>query len=195
MEKNNKNNTGKNNSGHYNFGDYNSGDRNSGNCNSGDSNTGDHNSGHCNSGHFNSGNFNFGNSNTGSYNSGNSNSGNFNSSKFGYRNFFCTENKYFLFDKEVTQETIKKLNKIYPYRWFNLEDKTYHEIWKNCPEETLNYLKSLPEFQTKEAVEKFKTITGIDLKSEPKITTSKTEIIKNALSKLTNEEKKALGLI
>jgi hypothetical protein len=63
----------------------------------------------------------------------------------------------------VTEETIKKLNKIYPYEWFNLENKTYHEAWKDCPEETLNYLKSLPEFQTEEAIEKFKTITGINL--------------------------------
>ena len=151
-------NLGKNNSGFNNTGNDNSGHFNSGNDNSGDFNSGYRNSGYKNSGNDNSGNFNSGN-----FNSGHFNSGNYNSSENGYQNYFCTESKYFLFDIEVSRETINKLSKIYSYDWFDLKNKSYYDAWKECPEKTLKYLKSLPEFQTLEAIEKFKIITNIDL--------------------------------
>ena len=135
---------------------------NSGHCNSGNRNSGDY-----NSGDYNSGNYNNGNHNSGDYNNGDYNSGNFNSGD-GYRNYFCTKTRYFLFDTEVSENTNQKVDLIFRemYSWFNLEDKTYKEAWKSCPKETLSQLAKLPEFQTKSARKKFKEITGLAL---PKI--------------------------
>ena len=169
-------NSGDRNSGNYNSGSSNSGNYNSGNNNSGYSNSGNRNSGHYNSGHWNSGSrnsgdrnsgnrnsghYNFGNWNSGHYNSGHCNSGNGNSG-YGYRNYFCKETKYFLFDLEVTEESIDRINKI-PMFWFDLKNKSYKEAWAECPEEILNEFRQLPELQTQEAKEIFKDITGLKL--------------------------------
>ena len=167
----NKTNSGNSNSGYRNSGDRNSGNsnsgyRNSGDWNSGYSNSGDWNSGYSNSGDRNSGNRNSGNSNSGDrnwgdWNSGNSNSGDWNSGN-GYRNYFCTETKYFLFDTEVTKETIEQIRYI-DMSWFSVIDCTYHEAWAKCPENVIDKFRSIPEFQTNEAKLKFKEITGLDL--------------------------------
>jgi hypothetical protein len=159
-------NSGDKNSGNYNSGNYNSGNCNSGNYNSGNYNSGSYNSGYYNSGSYNSGDYNSGynnsgNNNSGNYNSGYKNSGNYNSG-YGYQNYFCTETKYFLFDIEVPKDTIKQASNL-DMSWFSLEEKSYKEAWKSCPKEILKYLKSLPEFQTGEAKQKFKEITGLDL--------------------------------
>jgi len=83
----------------------------------------------------------------------------------GYINYFCTQTKHFLFDIEVTKETIKKFNHIYFYSWFDLKNKTYHKAWSECPEETLKQFAAISEFQTTEARSKFKEITGLVLPS------------------------------
>lgn len=134
-----------------NSGDYNSKDRNSGNRNSGILNSGNRNSGNRNSGDYNSGYY-----NSGYYNSGNHNSGN------GYRNFFCTKTKYFLFDIEVKSIPIQILD--LNMDWFSLDqNQSYKESWSKCPENILNILKSIPEFKIPENQEKFFEITGIRL--------------------------------
>ncbi len=162
----NKSNSGDYNSGDYNSGDYNSGyrnsgDRNSGYRNSGYRNSGNHNSGNHNSGYRNSGDRNSGDCNSGDCNSGNHNSGDYNSGD-GYRNYFCTQTKYFLFDIEVEKETIDKTAKI-DISWFTLENKTYKQAWDSCPNEVLDQFRNIPEFQTKKAKEKFLKITGLIL--------------------------------
>jgi hypothetical protein len=149
-------NSGNWNSGNWNSGNMNSGDSNSGNWNSGNWNSGDMNSGDWNSGDWNSGNGNSGNRNSGDWNSGNGNSGN------GYRNYFCTKTRFFLFDIEVTENTIDKF-KYVDMSWFNLKDKTYKEAWKECPKDLLNFFASIKQFRTKEARKKFKQITGLEL--------------------------------
>ena len=141
----------KSNSGDFNSGDFNSGYRNSGYSNSGYSNSGDSNSGDFNSGNRNSGNYNSGYRNSGHYNSGN-----------GYRNYFCEETKYFLFDIEVPRSIIEMFNGI-DMSWFSLENKTYQKAWKECPESVLAEFRAIQEFQTEEAKEKFKRITGLVL--------------------------------
>jgi hypothetical protein len=160
-------NSGDFNSGDYNSGYRNSGDRNSGYYNSGDRNSGDYNSGDYNSGYRNSGNYNSGDYNSGNYNSGDYNSGNYNSGDYnsgnGYLNYFCTQTRYFLFDLEVSRETIEQFTKIPIYEWFSLENKTYYEAWKECPDKHLEMFAKIAEFQTAEAREKFKEITGRDL--------------------------------
>ena len=160
------NNSGDCNSGHGNSGDKNSGHYNSGHNNSGNSNSGNRNSGHNNSGYYNSGGGNSGHGNSGNNNSWNNNSGNNNSgnnnSGGGYRNHFCEETKFFLFDIEVSEGIIAKVNYI-DMSWFSLENKTYHEAWKECPESVLEEFSRIAEFQTKEAKEKFKRITGLSI--------------------------------
>ena len=104
-----------------------------------------------NSGDFNSGDFNSGYRNSGHYNSGN-----------GYRNYFCEETKYFLFDIEVPRSIIEMFNGI-DMSWFSLENKTYQKAWKECPESVLAEFRAIQEFQTEEAKEKFKRITGLVL--------------------------------
>jgi len=159
-------NSGYRNSGNYNSGDYNSGNWNSGNDNSGNGNSGHRNSGHYNSGHRNSGNWNSGNRNSGNYNSGDYNSGNWNSgicnSGNGYINFFCTEQKFILFDEKVEEEVIDKIRRI-PMDWLYLKGKSYYEAWANCPKEILSQFSQIPEFQTPEARAKFEEITGLEL--------------------------------
>ena len=161
-----KSNSGNYNSGDYNSGNYNSGNRNSGYRNSGDRNSGYHNSGYHNSGNYNSGNRNSGSYNSGSYNSGYSNSGDSNSgdsnSGNGYINHFCNTTKYFLFNIEVSKEVITKVNYI-DMTWFSLENKSYHEAWKECPESVLEQFTKITEFQTKEAKAIFKEITGLSI--------------------------------
>jgi len=149
-------NSGNRNSGNYNSGYYNSGNRNSGKYNSGDCNSGSYNSGSYNSGHKNSGDCNSGFYNSGHNNSGHNNSGN------GYRNHFCEETKFFLFDIEVHKEVIDKVSYI-NMAWFSLKGKTYKEAWKECPESVLEEFSRIAEFQTKEAKEKFKRITGLSI--------------------------------
>ncbi len=149
-------NSGRRNSGRRNSGNYNPGNNNSGNYNPGNSNSGDYNSGNCNSGDCNSGDCNSGDYNSGNYNSGNYNSGNYNSGN-GYKNFFCTKERFFIFDIEV--ESIPKELKNLNMSWFNLKNKTYKEAWKNCPENILNIIKTIPNFNK----EKFFEITGIKI--------------------------------
>lgn len=109
------------------------GDFNSGNSNSGVCNSGDYNSGHCNSGDFNSGN--------------------------GYINYFCTKQRYFLFDAEV--ESIPPAIKNMDMSWFNLDGKTYQEAWQACPHELRETLKNLKEINDNK--EKFIEIAGLNL--------------------------------
>ena len=151
----------KSNSGDFNSGDFNSGGVNSGDFNSGYRNSGYSNSGYSNSGDSNSGDFNSGNRNSGNYNSGYRNSGHYNSGN-GYRNYFCEETKYFLFDIEVPRSIIEMFNGI-DMSWFSLENKTYQKAWKECPESVLAEFRAIQEFQTEEAKEKFKRITGLVL--------------------------------
>ena len=47
--------------------------------------------------------------------------------------------------------------------WFSLENKTYQKAWKECPESVLAEFRAIQEFQTEEAKEKFKRITGLVL--------------------------------
>ena len=111
----------------------------------------------------NSGNRNSGNWNSGDGNSGNGNSGYWNSGD-GYRNYFCTQTKYFLFDKEIS-EIPQKLFEI-NFSWFELkkeENFNYKKAWSRCPKEVLDIYKSIPEFQTKEAKNKFFEITGLKI--------------------------------
>ena len=173
---------GRYNSGDYNSGRYNSGDCNSGNCNSGNYNSGDRNSGNCNSGYYNSGHCNFGDYNSGDHNSGHYNSGDYNSGDFnsgdfnsgahnsghynsgdGYRNFFCTKTRYFLFDTEVPRQVIDKVMRIDMMSWFSLDGRTYKEAWAECPADILDAFREIPEFQTDTAKRKFKEITGLSL--------------------------------
>jgi len=154
-------NSGYSNSGYSNSGGFNSGNFNSGYSNSGYSNSGDFNSGYRNSGHSNSGDFNSGDFNSGDFNSGYRNSGHYNSGN-GYRNYFCEETKYFLFDIEVPRSIIEMFNGI-DMSWFSLENKTYQKAWKECPESVLAEFRAIQEFQTEEAKEKFKRITGLVL--------------------------------
>lgn len=162
-------NSGKVNSGNYNSGDRNSGKMNSGYWNSGDENSGDGNSGNKNSGYKNSGNknsgyWNSGNGNSGDGNSGNCNSGDRNSGDFnsgnGYRNYFCTQKKYFLFDKECSEEDVEVLNNL-DMSWFDLNDKTYKKAWKSCPESVLKKIQKLKNFNS----DRFYEITGIKVKT------------------------------
>jgi len=159
-------NSGNRNSGDRNSGYYNSGYYNSGNLNSGNLNSGNFNSGYCNSGYRNSGNRNSGNFNSGNFNSGNFNSGN------GYINFFCTKKRYFLFDIEINEipEKLKNLD----MSWFifdnnnnnnnnNNNKDNYIKTWGKCPNNILNILRKIPEFQIEENKIKFKEITGLDL--------------------------------
>ena len=76
----------------------------------------------------------------------------------GYKNNFCTETKYFLFDIECTEE---EANKIYnlDMDWFDLTDKTYKEAWKKCPESVFKEIKKLKNFNK----DKFKEITGLSI--------------------------------
>jgi hypothetical protein len=156
-------NSGDWNSGDWNSGDKNSGDRNSGDWNSGDWNTGNGNSGDWNSGHWNSGNGNTGNGNSGDknsghWNSGHCNSGDKNSGDFnscnGYRNFFCTQTRYFLFDIECTEEEAMEA-RFLDTSWFDLTNG-YKEAWRKCPEEVLDQIKKLKNFNA----DKFFEITG-----------------------------------
>jgi len=163
-------NSGDNNSGYKNSGYKNSGYKNSGNYNSGDKNSGYKNSGYKNSGYKNSGNYNSGDNNSGYKNSGNNNSGDYNSGNYnsgdGYRDFFCTKTKYFLFDVEVKKETIDKFNNIDMYSWFELNESSidgYKKAWEKCPENVLDELKKIPQFKLKKNKAKFKEITGINL--------------------------------
>ena len=142
-------------------GNMNSGYRNSGNMNSGDRNSGNMNSGYRNSGNMNSGYRNSGDMNSGNMNSGDMNSGNMNSGD-GYRNYFCTETKYFLFDTEVSKETIDNVQAI-SMGWFSLDNRTYFEAWVACPEEVLSQFAQLTEFQTVSGRQKFTEITGLVL--------------------------------
>ncbi len=145
-----------------NSGGMNSGDMNSGGRNSGGRNSGYRNSGYRNSGDMNSGDRNSGDRNSGGMNSGDMNSGDMNSGD-GYRNYFCTKTKYFLFDIEVKEKTIEKVNNIDMY-WFELEEQGtdgYKKAWSECPKEVLDEFRSIPQFKKNKA--KFKEITGLDL--------------------------------
>ena len=131
--------------------------------NSGNMNSGNRNSGDWNSGDMNSGNMNSGDMNSGDWNSGDWNSGNFNSSN-GYKNYFCTNTKYFLFDIEVKE--IPKDIKYLDMDWFELEEKGvegYKKAWSKCPEDVLKKLKSIPEFKLAKNKKKFLDITGIKI--------------------------------
>ncbi len=157
-------NSGNWNSGHYNSGNRNSGNQNSGHYNSRDYNSGNRNSGNQNSGHYNSGdgnsgNWNSGDRNSGNWNSGNHNSGNWNSGD-GYKNFCCSDRKWFLFNIEVSEQESNQFLQI-NMSWFSLTDKTYQEAWSLCPPEILEELKRLPILQTKKGQENFKLVTGL----------------------------------
>lgn len=132
----------------------NSGDMNSGNRNLGNWNSGDMNSGNWNSGYMNSGDWNSGDWNSGDMNSGDWNSGNFNSSN-GYRNYFCTQTRYFLFDIECSEEEVRQVKQL-DMSWFDLSNG-YKEAWQKCPKKVLNGIKKLKNFNA----EKFFDITGI----------------------------------
>lgn len=153
---------------------------NSGNCNSGYYNSGYCNSGNCNSGSSNSGYCNSGNCNTGNYNSGSYNTG-----------FFCENTPtVILFDKDtgLSREDI-----CIPYinlpltEWIPIAEmssklvnehpeaktvggvlikRTYHEAWavawSKASEELKQQFKDLPNF----CPDKFKRITGIDVRNK-----------------------------
>jgi hypothetical protein len=155
-------NSGNGNSGNGNSGDRNSGDRNSGDGNSGNGNSGDRNSGNGNSGDGNSGNGNSGYGNSGDGNSGDGNSGDFNGGD-GYLNYFCTETRFFLFDKEVDKSKIDLLNAL-DFSFFKLSEaglKGYKKAWARIPDETLKKLKRILNIKTKEQKKKFFEITGL----------------------------------
>ena len=107
------------------------------------------------------------NSNSGNWNPGNFNSGDYNSGN-GYRNFFCTDQKWFLFGEEVSEDVIEKIYQI-SMDWFSLEDKGYKEAWTDCPDEVLEEFSKIPEFQTEEARKQFFEITGRCLPSKEEI--------------------------
>jgi hypothetical protein len=179
-------NSGSSNSGSSNSGDYNSGNHNLGNYNSGYCNSGDYNLGNCNSGEYNSGSSNSGScnsgsSNSGDYNSGDRNSGNCNSGTV--TGSFCTEKKYFLFDKTCSEQEFatskiyfdfsvskfiyeknmteeeKKDNPTYLTIGGYLKKLDYKEAWKTVPQAKLDKIKGLKNYDP--AV--FKSISGLDL--------------------------------
>jgi hypothetical protein len=154
-------NSGNYNSGNYNSGDYNSGDCNSGDCNSGNCNSGYRNSGNYNSGDRNSGYYNSGNRNSGNRNSGDCNSGYYNSGN-GYRNYFCTKTRFFLFDLEVDEGVVEKVKDILQLKNFDLSDG-YKAAWAKIPKKMIDRLFDIPEFQTDEAKRKFTEITGLEV--------------------------------
>jgi hypothetical protein len=48
--------------------------------------------------------------------------------------------------------------------WFSLEGGvSYKQAWSKCPDEVLEVLRSIPEFNLPENKAKFKSITGLDL--------------------------------
>ena len=93
--------------------------------------------------------------NSGDGNSGSENSGNWNSGN-GYRNYFCTDSRFFLFDVECTKEEAQQAQYI-DMSWLDLTNKTYKEAWKQCPQGVLKKIKQLKNFNS----EKFFEITGI----------------------------------
>jgi len=167
-------NSGDGNSGHWNSGHWNSGDWNSGHGNSGHGNSWDRNSGDGNSGHGNSG-----HRNSGDWNSGHWNSGMFNSNEPFLRMF----NKETILKKsefDCSKININlKINEWVPEKKMNDEEKKsnpkffvtkgylktidYKEAWKiawkDTTEETKNFIKNLPNFDSVI----FYDIAGIDL--------------------------------
>ena len=135
------NNVGKGNAGNWNTGDFNTGDFNSGHKNAGRSNAGCMNSGHWNNGHCNSGD--------------------------GFKSSFCTESKYFLFNKECTKVEHDKILDKELWRWFRLTEwvdgklktYTYKQAWRKCPIDKLDEIKKLANFDK----DVFKEITGIEV--------------------------------
>lgn len=102
----------------------------------GNYNSGDRNSGHCNAGYHNSGDYNAGD---------------------GYKNFFCTKTRYFLFDIECTEKEAFK-SRTLDMSWFDLSEG-YKEAWKKCPKEVLKEIKELKNFNK----DKFKEISGLSI--------------------------------
>jgi hypothetical protein len=185
-------NSGNWNSGNRNSGHRNSGDRNSGDRNSGDRNSGNWNSGNWNSGNWNSGNWNSGNWNSGDRNSGDSNSGYRNAGAF----CLDSNPKLVLFDKltninvrdwensEAVQTMADLLEtaiwvysenmsdddkKKYPTHETTggyLKVKTMYEawadMWGNLSAKKRKLFTDLENFDA----DKFKVITGIDVKKE-----------------------------
>ena len=167
-------NSGDKNSGDKNSGDRNSGDRNSGDKNSGDRNSGDRNSGDGNSGYRNSGDGNSGYRNNGDGNSGDGNSGDGNSGCI--IGHFSSKKMFFLFNKPCTETEAAKVYGLNLWRYFNLnkwiskctmsakEKKdnptykitggylktlSYKEAWANVPQEIIDKIKKLKNFDEK----------------------------------------------
>ena len=147
-------------------------------------NSGDWNSGNMNSGNRNSGDMNSGNMNSGDMNSGNRNSGYMNSGAL--FNSLCSKKMFFLFNKPCTEKEYMKLYDI-NMSWFVLTEwiywinmtaeekdkhpqanitggylKTYDykEAWSKCPQEVIEKIRKLKNFDARV----FKEITGIDIK-------------------------------
>ena len=187
-------NNGHRNNGYQNNGHQNNGDKNNGNQNNGNQNNGHQNNGHQNNGNQNNGDRNNGNQNNGDRNNGNQNNGDRNNGNQnngvanacgGVRNSFCTEDKFFLFNKPCTEAEHQAAYNL-PYFDFNIsefiyeekmttEEKEKHpeykvtsgfvrvmdykECWKYAPK---NYLEAVKKLANFDAVV-FETITGLKI--------------------------------
>lgn len=158
---------------------------NIGNDNSGYSNTGNYNSGGFNSGHYNTGNYNSGNYNTGDFNSGDYSSGVFNTKEH-YIYMFDKPTDWTYVDWEVSKaRTI--LSRIKTTEWIEYNNMTEEEkktmpkaeltngylknydfktacknLWERLNEKEKEVIAQLPNFDK----DKFKSITGIDIKED-----------------------------
>ena len=188
-------NTGNYNTGYCNTGNYNSGGYNTGNYNTGNYNTGDYNSGYFNSGYFNTGNYNSGYCNTGNCNSGDYNSGDYNSCDYSSGAFNTKQHCIYMFDKPTDwtcidwkySEARTILSRIKTTEWIEYNNMTEEEkkimseakltngylkkydfktacknLWKKLNEEEKEIITQLPNFDK----DKFKLITGIDIKED-----------------------------
>ena len=72
---------------------------------------------------------------------------------------FVKRKNIFLFDIEI--EKIPDKIKYLDMNWFDLKDKPYKDAWKECPQEIISTLKSIPEIIKNK--DKFYRITGIKI--------------------------------
>lgn len=189
-----KENTGYMNTGDRNIGDWNTGCRNTGYRNTGDSNTGNWNTGYQNTGSLNTGDRNIGSRNTGNWNTGDWNTGSFNKCNYSTGFFNTEERECYIFDSPSGMTTSEFYGSKYytalnssPFRlteWIEYseeekrEDKakeltggylkkySFHEAcanwWRKMAQRDKRTITEIPNF----APDKFKMITGIDVRAE-----------------------------
>ena len=189
-----KENTGYMNTGGRNTGDLNTGDLNTGGRNTGDLNTGYWNTGDRNTGDLNTGNRNIGVRNTGNWNTGDWNTGGFNKCNYSTGFFNTEERECYIFDSPSGMTTSEFYGSKY-YRALNsslflltewieyseeekkgdkgeeliggyLKKYSFHEAcanwWRKMAQRDKRTITEIPNFDP----DKFKMITGIDVRAE-----------------------------